>query len=438
MSRIHHWRIRSKLLLTIAPLVVLMTAAAAYGLHLVSAAQIEKMLTKRAESVALQIMADRQYYASVIVPRLAELGGVLDETYQQAHGRFPLPATYLREVSEYTATHRNGFRASLISPWPINTDKGVVDQFERDAFAYLSTYPNGRFERIERLREQTVLRFMTADRAIAQSCVDCHNAHPRSPRRDFKLNDVMGGLEITFPVDEYILEARRQLLMTVGGGFAFLVLFIGIVDWATRRTVTGPLHALLDRMEMRLKMRDVPSHLEFSGVAGNEMDRFEEAFRRIEETMAAQQAEIKKQQDDMQRAHARLEQRLWDNTKALEESERRFRNVLDLIPDALFYVNPLGVIQAVNAKAEDQAARTSMEMVGLALRDLLSPDSAGLAAEVFEALARGEELPPAIPLEVVRSTGGVARLSFHVATLRDDDHVLGHLFIGQEPARRGR
>ncbi|WP_455242837.1 c-type heme family protein, partial [Petrachloros mirabilis] len=41
-----------------------------------------------------------------------------------------------------------------------------------------------------------------ADRAISQACVDCHNKHPNSPRRDFKLDDVMGGIIITFPIGE--------------------------------------------------------------------------------------------------------------------------------------------------------------------------------------------------------------------------------------------
>jgi hypothetical protein len=37
---------------------------------------------------------------------------------------------------------------------------------------------------------------------VSKACVDCHNNHPNSPRRDFKLNDVMGAIVITFPVGE--------------------------------------------------------------------------------------------------------------------------------------------------------------------------------------------------------------------------------------------
>ncbi|MDE3049644.1 MAG: DUF3365 domain-containing protein, partial [Nitrospirota bacterium] len=39
------------------------------------------------------------------------------------------------------------------------------------------------------------------DRAVAQTCVTCHNEHPNSPRRDFKVGDVMGGIIITIPID---------------------------------------------------------------------------------------------------------------------------------------------------------------------------------------------------------------------------------------------
>ncbi|WP_447974632.1 c-type heme family protein [Nitrospira sp. Kam-Ns4a] len=438
MSAVHHWRIRSKLLLSITPLIVVMTGVAAYALHLRNAADLERLLTKRAEAISLQILADRQYYASVIVPRLLEIGGTVDVDYQRAHGRFPLPATFLREVSEYTAAHKGGFQANLISQWPINPDKGVTDQFEREAFAYLSSFPNGKFYRIEKIQSKTVMRFMTADRAVAQSCVDCHNAHPRSPKHDFKLNDVMGGLEIAIPVDEYIEQARRELLATVSGGVVFLVLFIGIVDWATRRTVTRPLSNLVTRMETRLKIRDDHSGLDLSDAPGNEMERFEEAFKRVEEILAAQQAQLKKQQGELQVANLRLEQQLWDNAKALQDSERRFRYILDLIPEPLIYVNPRGVIQAVNRRAEDISGRMTMDLVSLPLATILSPESAAYVTELFEAIARGEGPPYEVTLDVLRPTGGVARLAISFAALKDDEATLGYLLVARETASRAR
>ncbi|HLU66353.1 MAG TPA: DUF3365 domain-containing protein, partial [Kofleriaceae bacterium] len=38
------------------------------------------------------------------------------------------------------------------------------------------------------------------DVAVSEACVTCHNQHRDSPRRDFKVDDVMGGLVIRFPL----------------------------------------------------------------------------------------------------------------------------------------------------------------------------------------------------------------------------------------------
>jgi hypothetical protein len=39
------------------------------------------------------------------------------------------------------------------------------------------------------------------DRAVSEACVSCHNTHPESPRKDFKLGDVMGAVVVAFPVE---------------------------------------------------------------------------------------------------------------------------------------------------------------------------------------------------------------------------------------------
>jgi hypothetical protein len=41
-----------------------------------------------------------------------------------------------------------------------------------------------------------------ADLAVTQACIGCHNAHPDSPKRDFKLNDVMGAIVISIQLGQ--------------------------------------------------------------------------------------------------------------------------------------------------------------------------------------------------------------------------------------------
>ena len=38
------------------------------------------------------------------------------------------------------------------------------------------------------------------DKAVAPACIECHNNHKDTPRTDFKLGDVMGGVVIRIPV----------------------------------------------------------------------------------------------------------------------------------------------------------------------------------------------------------------------------------------------
>lgn len=41
---------------------------------------------------------------------------------------------------------------------------------------------------------------MYPDKAVAKACISCHNDHKDSPRKDFKMGDVMGGVVLRLPV----------------------------------------------------------------------------------------------------------------------------------------------------------------------------------------------------------------------------------------------
>ena len=247
--RFRNWRIATKLMALIIPLFVLLTVAVAWIDQALDEANLREKLSQRAKSLHTQIMADRAYYATVIVPRIAELGGTMGPDYAKVHGRFPLPATFVREVSEKTAQHRDGYVANLISPWPINKDKGMKDDFHREGFNYLLANPKGQFVRTDTMEGRAVMRVLMGDFAAAQSCVDCHNAHHQSPRHDFQLNDLMGGLEIIVPMDQYLAETRQGLLLTMVGGVSFCLLLLVTVAIGTNWTVTRPLAALATRMK---------------------------------------------------------------------------------------------------------------------------------------------------------------------------------------------
>lgn len=415
------WRVRSKFNLLTFPLMIAVTGIAAWAVHVNNNASIQDSLIKRAQGISRQLMADRQYYATVIVPRLIELGGSVGANYQQVHGQFPLPATFVREVSELTAAEDSGYKINLISPWPINPDKGVADQFQKEAFGYLQTHPTGQFFRMDTLNGQAVFRFMTADPAVAQSCVDCHNAHPRSPKRDFRLNDIMGGLEAVFPVVQYQKEDRRDLLATIAGGAAFCLLLMVVSAWGAHRTVTQPLMALAFRLERRLKLREGSQNLDMLEASGNELHRFEEMFDRIQASMALRQQELQTELKKLESDNKQLKQMIEEHAKLSPERQAPGSAV-----EAFIYLDAAGEIDWVNRKAEEITGWSATELVGRSFLTFLTMESAARARAYIIAKQPGGTVPAPAKYEMVNKAGGSAwfEISVERVNVRKDGEGL--------------
>jgi sigma-B regulation protein RsbU (phosphoserine phosphatase) len=313
MMRFQDQQISIKLIILTVPLIAVATLVMSVLIYERDSDKVHDKLVHRAKSLVHQINADRQYYASEIVPRIKELGGTLGADYRAVHGRFPLPATFVREVSEKTEELGNGFTANLISPWPINKDKGIKDEFQRDAFANLAANPTGQFIRNDVLDGRPVLRYMTADIAGSQSCVDCHNAHGQSPKHDFKLNDVMGGLEIVIPMEQYIREGAQDLTLTAAAGVGLCMVVLGIIAIGTNRTVTAPLAALSRRMEQFVGREGMHPIKAPALPISDEVAHLSDAFEQM-------QAVITAQQGDLRDANLHLENRVVERTEQLKRT----------------------------------------------------------------------------------------------------------------------
>src|SRR5262249_19040032 len=83
---------------------------------------------------------------------------------------------------------------------------------------------------------QPVVRFAQA-RIMERSCVECHSTHPQSPRKDWQIGDVRGGLEIIRPLDKdesRVGEALR-LARLLGAVVSSLLLVGGMLAVGARR-----------------------------------------------------------------------------------------------------------------------------------------------------------------------------------------------------------
>jgi hypothetical protein len=148
------------------------------------------------------IEADRTFYTIHVVERLEKGGGTkAAENWRAKKDVLPLPAQFLIESSELAATTGAKIRYRLISLWPINPTNAPESPAQKRGLEMLQEHPERAVTGTVKRGERSYFQAIYADRAVSQSCVTCHNGHPRSEKKDFAMHDVMGGLVIEIPLE---------------------------------------------------------------------------------------------------------------------------------------------------------------------------------------------------------------------------------------------
>jgi hypothetical protein len=147
------------------------------------------------------IEAERAFYTLNIVERLEAKGVTKASEQWRGTASLPLPAQVLNETSELAKLTGTKLRYQLLGLWPINPLNAATNDFQRKGLEHLRNDPDEPYTRVVQQDDTRVFQAMYADVAVTQACIGCHNADRRSPKRDFKLRDVMGAIEITIPVE---------------------------------------------------------------------------------------------------------------------------------------------------------------------------------------------------------------------------------------------
>jgi len=146
------------------------------------------------------ISADRAIYTTHVVDRLQEERVVVAaETWKQRKA-LPLPAQMLLMAGRIVEMSGSGLRYRLASLWPIYEENGPSNVFEEAGLKVVAEDPNEVYSGIITRGDKRFFKAIYADRAVSKACVNCHNGHILSSKRDFKLGDVMGGIIISFPL----------------------------------------------------------------------------------------------------------------------------------------------------------------------------------------------------------------------------------------------
>jgi len=120
----------------------------------------------------------------------------------------PLPALFLRATAR--ELERTGLQVGLFlgSDYPIESSNRF-NEAQMQRLEEIKRTGEPQFFHDPTVGRQTA---MFADIAVAEPCVSCHNQHERSPKKDWKLGDIMGATTWSFPRDSVTLEEAGRIL----------------------------------------------------------------------------------------------------------------------------------------------------------------------------------------------------------------------------------
>ncbi|MCK6452668.1 MAG: methyl-accepting chemotaxis protein [Alphaproteobacteria bacterium] len=347
---------------------------------------VEADAVAAAERTVRQFQQVRAYYTANVVGKSLKAGMKANFDHKDGAGTIPLPATMMHELSADLS--KEGTRISLYSPYPFpNRKDRSVDDFGREAWEALSKVPDQPFKRVETVDGKTTVRVGVADKLVAQACVDCHNARADSPKKDWKLGDVRGVLEVAVAIDQPLQRAQSLGgALTIGAIGTLLLVNLAII-WVLRRVALRPIGTMTATMG-RLARRDWSAEVpgigrrdEIGAMAeavqifkdnGIEHERLqrdaeearirqqqqEEEQRRQKEEAARVEEQRKREAEEAERRAA--EERRIEQERLEAEAESRRKAEMAALADE-FEETVKSVVQTVSSSAaEMQSSSTSM------------------------------------------------------------------------------
>jgi hypothetical protein len=155
-----------------------------------------------ADAIHAVIEADRTVYAKNVVNRLQDDRKIIKATeHWEDENTLPLPGQMLRMGAEHVQKKNIGVSYALLSQWPVNKKNAPQTGAEKAGLKAVAANPKQSFYQEETLGGRRYMTAVYADTAVAAACVNCHNEHKDSPRRDFKQGDVLGGVVIRIALD---------------------------------------------------------------------------------------------------------------------------------------------------------------------------------------------------------------------------------------------
>jgi serine/threonine protein kinase len=244
VEKLWRWMRRHPLSVGLLVASLLAPVVALIALSLLSARLVRSSaLESAAQQAELLEEATKEYSRNV--QRVVQAKFPVNKTVPPTPNTVPLsiPATFLHDIGEQLAQiSRTGVQVRQYSdlPFPWRKDSGPRDEFERTALLRLrQSKGQETVHEFTKIGGQRVVRYAQA-RVMERTCVECHNTHPQSPRKDWQEGDVRGVLVLIRPLgkDEARVGEALGLALLLSAIVSGLLLGGSLlVAWAGRRRI---------------------------------------------------------------------------------------------------------------------------------------------------------------------------------------------------------
>jgi class 3 adenylate cyclase len=223
-------------ILTISVLSVFGLAAILSNMAYLSNSIKKDLALKYADSYLIALNTFHSLYSTEIIERVKGKGVEISSNYKNIPDAIPFPVTFSIELANKIAETESGVTTRLYSNYPFATrmNGGPIDKYESMSLNHFQSTQakNQAYIRYEKLKGQDTLRFSRA-LIMKESCVNCHNKHPDSTKRDWTVGDVRGVRVVNIPLnlsndleqDGWVMTLAVMVAMvSIGLAFIFIII----------------------------------------------------------------------------------------------------------------------------------------------------------------------------------------------------------------------
>ncbi len=173
----------------------------------------KKTIEQQISSLDNYITQMRGVYTKSIIGTAKKSGVPISmDPANEPHPSVPFPATFARLTNEKFGEGRD-FKIDIISDDPINPEKLLKTDLDKEANTFLKSNPDKIFNKIYEENGKLYIGLYTADKATVQVCASCHTAMKNG--KPFNVGDVLGIRSFKLVFSEDIGLGKAELNATV-------------------------------------------------------------------------------------------------------------------------------------------------------------------------------------------------------------------------------